>query len=113
MRMGPSSRLATCRPLPSARRVAPEPRRRVHTPAASAPRAGDEADDGDEEGGPDDRPQDGEALAPDAHREELGQAEQAGEPQSHESADEAQGDGDQATTAGHACDGLTEGTAHP
>jgi len=28
------------------------------------------------------------------------------------SADEAQGDGDQATTAGHTRDGLTEGTAH-
>ena len=65
----------------------------------SASRPGDEADDGHEQRGPDDRPKDREARATDAHREELGQAEEASQPQAHEGADETEGDGNQATAA--------------
>src|SRR5262245_63138309 len=78
----------------------------------SAPRPSDEADDRHEQRGPDDRPKDGEARAADAHREELGQAEEASQPQAHEGADESKSNGNQAAAAGHAGDGLAEGAAH-
>jgi len=71
-----------------------EAERRITRGSAPAPprwTIGDHVDDGDEQGAADDRPDDGEGLAVDAHREELGQVHRARDEQPEQRADEAHG----------------------
>src|SRR5258705_9562505 len=78
----------------------------------SSARAGNQADDGDEQRRSDDRPENGKARSPYVDGEELGKAEPSGDPQPHEGADETEHDRDEASAPRHAGDGLAQSAAH-
>src|SRR6185312_4895437 len=78
----------------------------VYGPLVAA--AAEEAQDGDEDGGADDAPDDGEGHAADIEGDQAGQAELARDPQAEEGADEAQDHRAQAAGAGEAPQARTQ-----
>src|SRR5438874_2301697 len=74
--------------------------------------AGEEVDDGHEQGGPDYRPDDGEVLAPDRDHEQLREPEAVGDPGAEQGSDEPERDGDEAPAVGAPRDRAPDGPAH-
>src|SRR5262249_46418656 len=78
-------------------------------PSRIVARAGEQGDDGDEQGRADNRPDDREGHVAGLPREWLGQVQRAGDPHAEEGPDEAQCDRRQTPAARVADDGLPQG----
>src|SRR5688572_17276688 len=83
----------------------------IVTPFRTLPTPRKQADDRDEERGPDDRPDDRERLSADVDGEDLSEAEGARQPHSEQRTDEPERDRGEAATTAPARDRLTDRAA--